>query len=296
MPDPATVSAIAGASAQFTNVGANTIGQILTNRKNRKFSREMYERTKQDNIAFWNMQNEYNTPSNQMKRFQEAGLNPHLIYGQGNSGNASPVSTPDVQSAQARAPEFNLDGAAVTNSYFDTKIKQAQYDNLRAQNTVILEDANLKEAQTRATTMQAIRGEFDYGVESDLRDTSMDYRREALRQRTADIDISIRRDAREAAQNSSNIEEAAARIATMRQQRAQSRAEVNRIKATVENLKKDGIMKDLDIELYQDGIRPHDPAWVRVVGRFLESYFNEDNNRPGGIIKNFFNPSDPNKR
>ena len=35
----------------------------------------------QNNIRFWKMQNEYNTPANQMKRLQDAGLNPNLIYG-----------------------------------------------------------------------------------------------------------------------------------------------------------------------------------------------------------------------
>jgi len=41
-------------------------------------------------------QNEYNSPKNQMSRFQEAGLNPNLIYGQGNPGNqTAPTKTPD---------------------------------------------------------------------------------------------------------------------------------------------------------------------------------------------------------
>lgn len=40
-------------------------------------------------IAMWNMQNEYNTPAAQMQRFKAAGLNPMLVYQQGNPGNAS---------------------------------------------------------------------------------------------------------------------------------------------------------------------------------------------------------------
>ena len=32
----------------------------------------------------WNMENEYNLPTNQMARFKDAGLNPNLIYGQSN--------------------------------------------------------------------------------------------------------------------------------------------------------------------------------------------------------------------
>lgn len=41
---------------------------------------------------------EYNTPANQMRRFQDAGLNPHLIYGQGTPGNqAAPLTHPEIK-------------------------------------------------------------------------------------------------------------------------------------------------------------------------------------------------------
>lgn len=47
----------------------------------------------QRSIEEWNRQNEYNDPESQMARFKAAGLNPHLIYGQGNAGNnSSPAS------------------------------------------------------------------------------------------------------------------------------------------------------------------------------------------------------------
>lgn len=41
------------------------------------------------NQKFIDQQNEYNTPANQMARFMDAGLNPHLVYGQGSPGNQS---------------------------------------------------------------------------------------------------------------------------------------------------------------------------------------------------------------
>lgn len=49
----------------------------------------------QRSVAMWHMQNAYNSPAEQMKRFGAAGLNPHLIYGQGSAGNSS--STPNYQ-------------------------------------------------------------------------------------------------------------------------------------------------------------------------------------------------------
>ena len=47
----------------------------------------------QQNIKFWNMQNAYNTPKQQMSRLKDAGLNPNLIYGSNaNTGVAGSVS------------------------------------------------------------------------------------------------------------------------------------------------------------------------------------------------------------
>lgn len=43
----------------------------------------------QRSVEQWNAQNVYNSPAAQMARFKAAGLSPHLVYGQGNAGNAS---------------------------------------------------------------------------------------------------------------------------------------------------------------------------------------------------------------
>lgn len=56
------------------------------------------------NLELWNLQNEYNSPAAQMKRYQDAGLNPNLIYGQSNeapapaSASASPFRSGGTQS------------------------------------------------------------------------------------------------------------------------------------------------------------------------------------------------------
>ena len=42
----------------------------------------------------WKTQNAYNTPMKQMERLKQAGLNPALMYGQGNTGNANNAPQP----------------------------------------------------------------------------------------------------------------------------------------------------------------------------------------------------------
>lgn len=287
MPDPLTIGALVSAGSNVAGNALNSLGQIYQNRRSEKFSREMFAQQDAINLRNWNMQNEYNSPQSQMKRYQEAGLNPHLIYGQGNSGNAGAVPTPDVQPLQYRSPDWGnalkLDGLGYVNAIYDLDIKQAQIDNMKAQNTVILQDALLKAAQTRQVTTGEERSRFDLDFESELRSTSADARREALRQMKVNTDYTISKDGREAASNASTIQEAFERMIDLRErrriyplQRQNTIADTRRKYAEIANMRKDGTLKQLDIDLRKDGINPNDPTWMRIVGRILTDYFEND--------------------
>jgi len=291
---------ILGAAA--ISSGANVAGGLINagstarqNAESQQFSERMYQRQFQDNLTFWRMQNEYNSPAQQMARFKEAGLNPNLIYGQGNSGNASSISTPDVQSPQFRTPEWgnalSTGGLAFVNAIYDLDIKQAQIDNLRVQNSVIQQDALLKAAQTRSTGIYGDKAKFGLDFESELKDVSAESRREQLRQLRTTTDLSINKDAREAAANASTIKEAAERMLNLRAERGRIGADTDRIRETINQLEKDGVLKDLEIELRKMGINPNDPTWMRVVGRFVTNLFEENGefkNTSGNIWKMLF--------
>ena len=73
----------------------NLIGNAMQNKaqaeeaqKARDFQREERDLQNQWNLDMWNMQNEYNTPEQQMQRMVEAGINPSAAA-QGISGNGS---------------------------------------------------------------------------------------------------------------------------------------------------------------------------------------------------------------
>lgn len=90
-----------------TSTGGDAIGAVITaaaglydSHQNRKAARENTDKTiaaqkaeaelaYQRAVEMWHMQNAYNSPQAQMQRFIDAGLNPHLIYGRGSSGEAS---------------------------------------------------------------------------------------------------------------------------------------------------------------------------------------------------------------
>lgn len=74
--------------------------------------KEMADLAYQREVEMWNMMNAYNTPQAQMNRFKEAGLNPHLIYGQGNAGSATSMPHYNAPNLQYRY-EAGSTGAAI---------------------------------------------------------------------------------------------------------------------------------------------------------------------------------------
>lgn len=113
---------LGGAITGLVSLGAG----MYDSYQNRKVSRENTDKTLraqkeeaelayQRSVEMWNMQNAYNSPQAQMARFKEAGLNPHLMYGQGNAGNASsaPSYQPPAQQYRYQAGNY---GAALQSA------------------------------------------------------------------------------------------------------------------------------------------------------------------------------------
>lgn len=71
---------------------------------NKTLAEEEYNR----NIEQWQRENEYNLPANQMLRYQQAGLNPNLIYGQSNTSASSPVyHSPTYHENSTQLPPYS---------------------------------------------------------------------------------------------------------------------------------------------------------------------------------------------
>jgi hypothetical protein len=121
--------------------GANSrVQQNRANQANLNLAKYQYDLQQQQ----YDKANAYNTPAAQMQRFKDAGLNPNLIYGQGNPGN-SPNVLP-----QYHAPEMRYNAPSMVNTsnaigaYQDFQIKKAQTDNLQAQKANIMQDTSNK--------------------------------------------------------------------------------------------------------------------------------------------------------
>lgn len=112
--------------------GVNQVSKLITNAANRK-----------KELEDWNRVNEYNTPKEQMKRFKEAGLNPHLIYGQ--TTTAQPVKSSDYL-----APQINPENANVTAIHQNLQQQKLQNETMQEQ----LETADLNQRLIEATILK----------------------------------------------------------------------------------------------------------------------------------------------
>ena len=100
---------------------ASVIGNVLGNIGSKK----RQKRADKANIKFWQMQNAYNDPAQQMSRLKKAGLNPNLVYGQSVSGATGQAGAV----APSKAAPYSMDLGTAANNSMAAYQTQAQVNN-----------------------------------------------------------------------------------------------------------------------------------------------------------------------
>ena len=121
----------------------NTASTLLTNDHNRR----QQERQNKWNLQMWSLQNQYNSPLEQMKRLRSAGLSPDMMYGANsqNMGNASSPSA-GTNPIPAQAPQIDPMMFQQMELMKAQKYKtQMEGDNVDKQNQ-ILDETGLRKA------------------------------------------------------------------------------------------------------------------------------------------------------
>lgn len=148
--EPITTAAAISAGAGVLGNAFNIASQGNMNKKNRQWNEKMYAQQKSDSREFWEMQNTYNSPEQQMQRLSKAGLNPQLAYGNGVvANNSSAPDTPHAAPFRGDAPTVNL--PSIVDGYFNAQ-SQAQRisnekqigNNLAVQNRILEAEATAK--------------------------------------------------------------------------------------------------------------------------------------------------------
>lgn len=131
--DDSLTSAIAGLSNSFNQLSLAAYSDVSNkkairrqNEANKDLAKYQYDMQVQQ----WERANEYNSPRMQMQRYQDAGLNPNLIYGNGSSSAGLSASS----SPEYNAPEIHPVSSAMPNtlnaasSLLDQALKVSQIE------------------------------------------------------------------------------------------------------------------------------------------------------------------------
>ena len=152
-----------GVATSAANLGLNAVGSVVGGLIDNLFYRRNLDLQTKKQKELIDYQNEYNSPSAQMQRLLEAGLNPNLVYGSqapaGVSGNSSAPSghapesynTADVGLAMLQAREMQRMDAEkeVLASQAAKNNAEARFTNSQADRYNDLIDQQLHESEAR---------------------------------------------------------------------------------------------------------------------------------------------------
>lgn len=130
----------------------NNSNQDQVNASNQAFQLAQQQQIEAYNTAQWNAQNAYNSPEEVMQRYEDAGLNPNLIYGSGSgTGNLAemPQPAPRVEFVAQAHPNFDLGTAAAQSvqAYNNTVSTVNQGNLVKQQSINVAQNTALQAAQ-----------------------------------------------------------------------------------------------------------------------------------------------------
>ena len=177
--------------------GSNLLGGLLgsknqsaANKANLKIAREtnalnykMFQEQQKYNTDMWNMNNRYNSPTSQVRRALEAGLNPYFNTGElvsaSNSSAPSSPSLPSLVTPQIQPYDPSPAFSNIGSTFGNLLMQQAQINNLnqQTQSSKDLTYAQVKEylsraedlkhsAMFRATTNKLLNDTYNYEKQS----------------------------------------------------------------------------------------------------------------------------------
>jgi hypothetical protein len=179
---------ISGVGSLLGGIGSSAMNNKAvrdTNKANMEIAKYQAQWQQQENekayqrsLNMWNLQNEYNSPTQQMARIRAAGLNPNLVYGNGVAGNSS-GSTPQYEPAKFNAPTmqayrgWNLGISDAISQFLAYRTAKAQVDNMEAQNSLIRQQTATEATKQANIAASTSRSEFDLNMAKELKDVSV---------------------------------------------------------------------------------------------------------------------------
>lgn len=294
--DDAAVGALIAGAASAIGSGTNAIATGKLNRKNRRWQEKMFSRQNEVARENWEMQNAYNSPVRQMQRFREAGLNPNLIYGQGNAGNAGDISVGKPGNPDTSVPDVGSVIGGVKDglfSYYDIRMKNAEISRVEKQNELIKLEEIYKSLRNSKLIVDTKLGSQLFGnrevanqYTGKLLETQLEMWDLQMQKTRQDMQLDLNKDEREAIASSRDLFTAIEKIGLLRATTAKTWAERQRIYAQINNIKTDTAIKELDRQLKASGVMPTDNIVARIISRYFGAEIGQGIMNAKDYIKN----------
>lgn len=253
--------------------------QARQNELDRQHEMYMYTWQRKDAIADWEREAAYNSPEEQMNRLRQAGLNPNLVYGKGADNTMSSVKnvSPTPSSKPYRPIDTNIFGDSLSK-YYQLQNIQANTDNLAQQIALSKEEALVKKATVAKAMQETAMTGFQLQQAMELKDevvrqaqlNNLKTQTDIEAQKVSTI-VALERNEREKLANTANVEKTIQEILTSKLHNTKVPHEIEVLKTQIENAKKEGVLKSLDINLKEKGVQPSDPIYWRIVSQLLSS-------------------------
>lgn len=122
-----------GVIGDIVGAGATLGATAMQNKANMKLAEYQYSK----DLEMWNRANDYNSPSNQMKRLQDAGINPNLAYSSGSLQNQASGNLPKYNAPTVSYDQVMPQVAGMLQTFADLDMKQAQTDKIKEESLAV---------------------------------------------------------------------------------------------------------------------------------------------------------------
>lgn len=268
---PGLGTLLGGAVGALGSLGSSLLGlknQSNTNKAQMKLAEYQYQK----NLEMWNLNNEFNSPLQQLNRLREAGLNPNLVYGGNSVGNYS-GNVPTYEAPKLSAyTDFSGVGNAATTAlnvalaYRDLGMKDEQKRLLSAQADAMQQESLKKMQETANEFWKTARTKFDLDLASDLRQTSMEAAQEGVNKIKQEI-----------AESQHKVFKINAEIDKLYYDSLISKEQVEYVKAATANLMQDLDIKKFNRKMLNIGISPNSGVTDRILLGIFGSLIGEKN-------------------
>lgn len=176
--DPIIGASIGAVGGLISGIGQKRRDR-LNQKRQHKYNKELAQYNFDNNLEQWNLQNAYNTPSAQMQRLKDAGINPHMAYAKGTPQNSAGAGPTMAQEGVDQSVGMAINPENILSQYQNFRSQNANINHVQKQAELTEKDKQLRETQNDLTTINVI----GQGIANKYQQGNLDYQTQNLEQK-----------------------------------------------------------------------------------------------------------------